>query len=90
MLSLEKACSIGFRYGEYGGRKRNQHPAFLRACAVAIWSGFFSPFAVSRLIRATPNFGTVEALRGGFLLASPTPSSDVTGGTSVFTEYAAS
>jgi uncharacterized BrkB/YihY/UPF0761 family membrane protein len=53
------------------------------------WS-FFPPFAVSRLIGTTPDFGTVETLRWGVLRVSPTPSSDVTGGTSTFTEYAAS
>ena len=51
-LSFEKAISMGFRSGEYGGKNRNQHPASRIALAAEafLW--------VARLSRMTTVPGT--------------------------------
>ncbi len=46
-LSFEKAISIGFRSGLYGGKNKNQHPAFRMALAAAAF------LCVARLSRMT-------------------------------------
>jgi|GEM_PF-2252532 hypothetical protein len=51
-FSFEKAISLGFKSGLYGGRKRNQAPRCLRACLA------FSLLWLGRLSRITTSPGS--------------------------------
>jgi hypothetical protein len=59
---------FGFVTQRLSQRIRSSNPAENAVNSALKWS-FFPPFAVSLLIGTTPDFGTVEALRWGVLLA---------------------